>query len=332
VLTVTFAGNSRIEVKEVPIPEPKPDEVLLKVGASAICGSEMKRFRAPEPLASNPGHEIVGTVVDNRGGRGPRAGDRVAVNVITGCGRCTACLSGDRRFCPEQGYVTGGHSEYVTVPAVCCMPLPDDLPFAEGVLIGGDTLGVAYHAVSKVKIAPRDAVAVIGCGPVGLGFVALLRFLGIRTLAIEVRPYRRDLARRIGAEAVIDPTERDGLGAIEDWTDGKGVDVAIDATGTEAGAKLGLDATRKQGRFVFAGGGEQVTVNPWKHFGEKEATAYGVWYFVDRDYAELLDLYRQGLAVDNLITHRIGLEDAPTAYDLFARGETGKVVFRPNSD
>jgi threonine dehydrogenase-like Zn-dependent dehydrogenase len=327
VLTVTFAGNSRVELNDVPIPEPGPGEVLMKVGASAICGSEMKRFRSPEPLASNPGHEIVGTVVDNRGAQGPRVGDRVAANVITGCGHCTACLSGDRRFCPEQGYVTRGHSDFVALPAVCCMPLPDDVPFDEGVLLGGDTLGVAYHAVSKIKVGPRETVAVIGCGPVGLGFVALLSFLGIRTLAVEVRPYRRDLAGRIGADAAIDPTETDAVEAIKEWTGGRGVDVAVDATGTEAGARIGLDATRKQGRFVFAGGGDRVSVNPWKDFGEKETTAYGVWYFVDRDYAEVLDLYRRGLKVSNLITHRFPLAEAQTAYDVFDRGESGKVLF-----
>ena len=90
------------------------------------------------------------------------------------------------------------------------------------------------------------------------------------------------------------------------------------------------NATRDEGTFIFAGAGRSATINPWSQFLEKEVVAYGVWYFVDRDYYGLLDLYRQGLDVSGLITHRFSLDDAPTAYDLFARGETGKVIFTPN--
>lgn len=329
-LSVTFSGNSKVEVKELPIPELKAGEVLVKVGASAICGSEMKRYRGPDAMASNPGHEIVGTVVDNPSGKGPNVGDRVAVNIITGCGHCTACMSGDRRFCKEQGYVFGGHAEYVVAPAICCMPLPDDLAFDQGVLIGGDTLGVAYHALSKVKVGPRDTVAVVGCGPVGLGFVTLLGFLGVRTLAAEVSPYRRELARVMGATEVIDPSATNAEEAIRALTNGNGVDLSIDASGVDAGVNLALDIVRDEGTFIFGGAGQKATINPWKQFLEKEITAYGVWYFVDRDYYGLLDLYRQGLKVDKLITHRFGLESATDAYDLFARGETGKVIFVSN--
>ena len=328
--TVIFAGNSKIDVRDVPIPEPGPGEVLVKIGASAICGSEMKRYRSPDSLAGNPGHEMVGEVVDSGTGSRPRVGDRVAVNIITGCGECATCRASDRRFCAEQGYVFNGHAEYVAVPAINCMPLPDDVPFDDGVLIGGDTLGVAFHALAKICLRPRDTVAVVGCGPVGLGFVRLLSFYGVRTIAAEVSPYRRDLARRLGAERVIDPSTGDGVEAIREIVGDRGVDVGIDASGTDAGVNLALDATRDEGTFVFAGAGHKATINPWSQFLEKELVAYGVWYFVDRDYFGLLDLYRQGLTVSELITHLFPLEEATTAYALFDRGESGKVLFMPN--
>lgn len=324
---VNFAGNGHVDVVDVPAPEAGPRQVLVKVGASAICGSEMKSYRGPEALPSNPGHEIVGTVVDNPGGQGPGVGDRVAINIITGCGHCTSCRSGDRRFCAEQGYVFGGHAEYVLAPDVCCMPLPDDLPFDEGVLLGGDTLGVAYHALTKVVPAPRNTVVVVGCGPVGLGFVTLLGFFGVRTIAVEPSAYRRELAGRIGATETIDPNQVDPLAAIADLTGGRGADIGIDASGSHGGVNLALDATRDQGRFIFAGAGREATINPWKQFLEKELVAYGVWYFVDADYYGLLDLYRQGLDVRPLITHRYPLAEAPAAYERFARGESGKVLF-----
>ena len=327
---VTFAGNSRVNVRDVAMPTPKPGEVLVKVAASAICGSEMKSYRQSEPLAGNPGHEMVGVVEENRGGNGVAVGDRVAVNIITGCGHCPTCRNGDRRFCAEQGYIFNGHAEYVAVPAVNCMPMPDDLPFDEGVLIGGDTLGVAYHALSRIDLRPRDTVAVVGCGPVGLGFVRLLSFYGLRVIAAEVSPYRRELALRVGADSVIDPGIDDAVAAICAANGDRNVDIGVDASGSDAGVNLALDATRIQGTFIFAGAGRRATINPWSQFLEKEVVAHGVWYFVDRDYDGLLDLYGQGLQVADLITHRFALDDAPAAYDLFARGETGKVVFLAN--
>lgn len=327
--TVVFEGNSTVSVQSRPVPKPTAGEVLIQVGASAICGSEMKTYRGPAGHASNPGHEIVGTVVENPGGQGPAVGDRVAVNIITGCGHCVSCLSGDRRFCRDQGYVYGGHAEYVVAPAVCCMPLPDDLAFEPGVLIGGDTLGVAFHALKKCVPAPRETVVVVGCGPVGLGFVKLLGFYGVRTIAVEQTAYRRELAAQVGATEVLDPSTINALEAILDLTSGRGADIGIDASGAHSGVNLALDAVRDQGRFIFGGAGREATINPWRQFLEKELTAYGVWYFVDADYHALVDLWRQGLRVDDLVTHRFALEQAPRAYDRFANGESGKVIFTP---
>jgi threonine dehydrogenase-like Zn-dependent dehydrogenase len=152
----------------------------------------------------------------------------------------------------------------------------------------------------------------------------------VRTIAAEVSPYRRELAQRLGAESVVDPSSGDGPVAIRELAGARGVDIGIDASGTDAGVNLALDVTRDEGTFVFAGAGHKATINPWSQFLEKELVAYGVWYFVDRDYFGLLDLYRQGLSVSDLITHRFPLEEAPDAYSLFDRGETGKVVFTPN--
>jgi threonine dehydrogenase-like Zn-dependent dehydrogenase len=172
-------------------------------------------------------------------------------------------------------------------------------------------------------------VALVGCGPVGLGFIRLLSFQGAQVIAAEVSPYRRELARRAGAAQVIDPSDGDGLAALREVAGG-GVELGIDASGTDAGVNLALDATRDEGTFIFGGAGRKATINPWAQFLEKELVAYGVWYFVDRDYHGLLDLYRQGLTVSDLITHRFPLSEAATAYELFASGATGKVLFMPN--
>jgi threonine dehydrogenase-like Zn-dependent dehydrogenase len=126
------------------------------------------------------------------------------------------------------------------------------------------------------------------------------------------------------------PSTDDGAATLREIGGGRGVDIGIDASGTDAGVNLALDVTRDEGTFVFAGTGQKATINPWSQYLAKELTAYGVWYFVDRDYFGLLELYRQGPGVSDLITHRFPLEEAAVAYSLFDRGETGKVLFTPN--
>jgi threonine dehydrogenase-like Zn-dependent dehydrogenase len=293
----------------------------------------MGAFRSPPSQATpktlfNPGHELAGTIVETNDAGTVKAGDRVAINIITGCGKCTTCRQGDRRFCNQQGYVMNAHAEYIAVPAYTCMPLPEDIPFDLGVLIGGDTLGVAYHALSKVAVKPRDTALVVGAGPVGSGFLAVLDYLGVRTILVEMSPYRRELMKQYGLD-IIDPTATDALATIKELTDGKGADISVDASGKDAGVNLALDAVSKKGTMIFAGAGREAKINPWKHFLEKEITAYGVWYFVDNDYFGLLEAYRNGLNVAPLLTHRFHLKDAQQAYDLFAGAQAGKVVFVP---
>jgi threonine dehydrogenase-like Zn-dependent dehydrogenase len=264
------------------------------------------------------------------GGTRVRVGDRVAINVITGCGTCLECLSGDRRFClVKQGYVMNGHAQYVAVPEATCLPLPDEMGFDLVVLIGGDTLGVASRALAMIPLRPRETVLVAGAGPVGLGFVALLAFLGIDTIVSEPSPYRRALVEKMGART-IDPTLDGIIEQLLGLNGGKRVDVAVDASGKSEGVNLSLEATRPRGRMIFAGAGRQASINPWRHFLEKEITAYGVWYFTDTDYFRLLGFCQQGLDVEHLITHRFDIAAAPTAYQVMASGQCGKAVLHAN--
>lgn len=336
-LTIAFQGNRHVAIEEFAVPIPKPGEVLLKIGASAICGSEMKHYRNADgtPVIQdwtgrnccNPGHEMTGTVIENPAGRGPRVGDRVSINIITGCGECTTCRRGDRRFCTQQGFVMGAHTEYIAVPDYTCMPLPDDIPFDVGVLLGGDMLGVAYHAFAKVRLSPRDKVVVVGGGPVGLGFLAMLHYLGLETMLVEPSAYRRQLAADSRMAYTLDPGNDNVSDAIQERTHGTGADVVVEASGTDAGVNLGLNVTRPKGTFIFAGAGREAKINPWTQFLEKELTAYGVWYFVDADYYGILDIYRKGLQVASMLTHRFALHEATEAYQLMDQALTGKAVF-----
>lgn len=338
--TVRFLGNSKVDVIEVPDPEPGPGEVVVKVMTSALCGSEMRNYRAPrdpdEATRSNStilnnGHELVGELVDANGQSGLKKGSRFAINIITGCGECDQCRSGDRRFCKKQGYVMGGHAQYISVPANTLMPLPDDLDYETGVLIGGDTLGVASRALAHVPLRPRDRVLVVGAGPVGLGFVSMLHYFGLETIVSEPSAFRRTLVEAFGAKT-IDPSAGHPHEQLMAVTNGQRVDLGIDASGRGDGVVLALESIRPLGQMIFAGAGREANINPWEHFLEKEISARGVWYFTDEDYYRLLGLYRKGLDPKKLITHRFAIDDANTAYDEFAHALTGKVVLHANGN
>lgn len=321
-----FTGQARVEIRQVPQPEPGPGEVLLRVRASALCGSELHAYRGQGSGENIPGHEMAGEVVALNGVRGIAIGDRMAVQIMSGCGRCLHCQAGDPEHCAERHLHTGGHAEYVALPAECCLPLPPEITWVEGVLLGGDTIGTPYHALHRLGVSAVDTVAVFGCGPVGLGAVTLLHFLGAQIFAVEPIAYRRQLACQLGANVGIDPAAEDAVARVKALTDGSGVDVALDCSGVAATTGMALDSTAVHGRVAFIGEKSEATIQPSPQFIRKELTVIGSWYFTGADYFRILGLYQRGLDVSGLITHRFPLKQADQAFATFSSGQSGKVL------
>ena len=171
------------------------------IAISALCGRRTEDDH-------NPGRELAGTVVQAYGIAHVREGQRV-LQVIYGCGHCTYCVQGDPKHRADgMGYLQDAHSEYVVAPAMCLVPLPDDLDWGSAVLLCGDTLGTPYHALKRLGgVHTAQTAAILWCGPIGLGCLTWLRFYGARAAVSEAHPYRRELARRLGADLVLDPTE-----------------------------------------------------------------------------------------------------------------------------
>jgi len=326
-LGVVFAGNGKVEVREFPDPEPKVGEALVRLTVSAICGSELHSYHSPNGSKGHRvGHEMVGEVIGANQTRHVKAGDRVALQIMTGCGRCYYCLRGDYEHCPEMGYLIGGHAELIAAPEMCCLPLPDDVSWERGVLLGGDTIGTTYRTLKRLGVTGFDTVAVLGCGPIGLGMVSLLRFIGARAIAVDVSPYRRGLAKKLGADSVVDAASQDAVKEVLGLTNGVGPDVALDCSPSPATLTAALDCVRKFGKVGLVGEKGDSVIHPSNHFIRKEITAVGSWYYNPSDYCEILDLYRRGLQVDDLVTHRFPLDRADEAFATFASGESGKVL------
>jgi D-arabinose 1-dehydrogenase-like Zn-dependent alcohol dehydrogenase len=176
---VFFPGNKQVEIREVPIPRPNQGEVLVKVKASAICGSDMHLYNGVSVLGGDasksasiiPGHESAGLVTEvGSGVNSIKPGDRVAIYLAVGCGKCADCRSGYQMFCKDFKCIGfdmhGGDAEYVIVPEQYCMKIPDEMSFVTAA-ISTDAIGTLYHAQKRLGISGRDTFAIFGIGPMG---------------------------------------------------------------------------------------------------------------------------------------------------------------------
>jgi threonine dehydrogenase-like Zn-dependent dehydrogenase len=323
--TLRMEGNGRIAVAEAAEPEAGPGEVVIRTEASAICGSELHVYRGEGQRDGNGGHEAVGRVA----AVGPdvsvvRVGQRVGVSAVYGCGKCAPCARGQYTWCRSWSFRGSMHAERFVTGALACHVLPEDVPTEAGVLLSGDGLGVPYHSNTRI---PGDArtVAVFGCGPIGLGSVLLQTHLGRRVLAVDIVSYRVELARRLGAAEAIDASGCDPVARIRELV-ADGVDVAIEAAGRPETLKQCFAAVRPGGMVVMNGEQGPVPLSPSDDFIRRDVAAVGSWYYHFGEFGSMLALYRRGLRVTDLITHRFPFEEGAAAFELFAARRSGKVL------
>ena len=231
---MTETGNG--DVGEVENPKPKKGELLLKVMSSALCGSEMKGYLAQKPPHTPgegywlSGHEMSGEVVDPGESKVFRKGDRAVVQIMIGCGKCPYCKEGIHQFCESLQYANGAHAQYIALPEMCVIKAPEDITWDMLVLLGGDTVGVAYRAARQLDLKPGKIVFVSGAGPIGLGVTALLKYYGCKIVVSEPSAYRRDYVRKnAGADVLLDPAADDVQKELRKMTDGIGPEIVMSA-------------------------------------------------------------------------------------------------------
>jgi len=267
-------------VRNFPDPTPGPGEVVIEMKASGMCGSDLKFYRSPpgaaqaalglggnaEPFIA--GHEPCGVVAARGPGVSEREapiGQRVMDHHYSGCGVCKHCRVGWSQLCREGILVygvtaNGGHAEYLKVPARTLVPLPDELSFVEGAAVSCGT-GTAYGALRRMHLAGGATLAVFGQGPVGLSATLLGARMGARVIAVETNAERLALAKRFGADVVVDASKGDVEKQLKDITRGEGVDLAIDCTGVAAARLAAVRAAKTWGTVCFVGEGGEVTLD-----------------------------------------------------------------------
>ena len=325
--TAKLDGGGRVRVVEVPEPTPGLGEVVVQTAVSALCGSELGAYRGAGIGSGNGGHEAAGVVAEvGEGVTAVTAGDRVGVSAVAGCGSCEQCANGRYTWCDARKVYTGMHAERFVVAANACHLLPADVPWEVGVLLSGDGLGVPYHTSRKLTVPGGATVAVFGVGPIGLGNTLLHAFLGRRVIAVDLSATRLEYALQLGAELSVDAGVDDPVARIMACTNGVGVDVAIEAAGKPVSAKQCFRVVRKGGTVAFNGEQSDLQLSPSEDFIRRDITAVGSWFYHFCEFDGMLALFRAGLRVADLVSHRFPLDDAPAAFEAFAAGRTAKTV------
>jgi threonine dehydrogenase-like Zn-dependent dehydrogenase len=312
-----YLGGDRVELVEAPIPDPGPDQVLVRVQASALCGSERGALKAG--TATNGGHEAAGVVESVPEGCEFSAGERVGLTAIVGCGRCERCTIGQELHCRLGPKGNGGwHADYITVPTGSLRHLPPEVDAAVAAMMTGDPLGVPVRALRRVPSQPGDDVIVLGLGPIGLAHVLVRAFAGCRVVGVEPSAYRRELALRLGAAAVYEP----GGYAVA-------APLVIESSGRPEVIRQAFDLVDHSGCVLQSGEcGTDIALNPSGMFVHREVTYTGSWYYGSEDYPMMRRLVAAGLRLGDLLTHEVACSEAQPAIDDFLAGNSGKVVLR----
>jgi 2-desacetyl-2-hydroxyethyl bacteriochlorophyllide A dehydrogenase len=332
----------RIRIGQVPDPTPAPHEVVVRVAACGVCGTDLHIADGefpPTPYPIVPGHEFAGEVVavgssvtgilDDRG-PALREGTSVAVDPSLFCGHCEFCRRGRGNLCLNWGAigdtVGGAFAEYVAVPAVNAYVLPDEISFQDAALI--EPLSCAVHGMHRLGMRSGDSALIIGAGTMGLLLLQLaVRGGASRVAVLDMRPQRLPLAERLGAAWTA--TE------IEQLLDGEplGFDCVIDATGAPKAIEAGLSAVRRGGKFLVFGvapADARIAVSPFRVYND-EITMLGSMAVLN-SVAPAVDLVRGGaLNLGALRTHAFTLEEFPRALETVRHGEGVKVQVLPNS-
>ncbi|MBT3268504.1 zinc-binding dehydrogenase [Candidatus Poribacteria bacterium] len=329
-------GDRKAGVVDKPDPKSAGNYVVVKVHVVPMCTEYHHFDRGGE--GESFGHEAVGEVVDVAQDGEAKIGDRVVVQPQDPCGQCYLCLDGDYIHChtrrrigkdsiPEGG--RGRYAQYTVQQDWLLSPVPDELSYEHaGMAVCG--LGPTFGAMEAMSVGPYDTVLVTGLGPVGLGGVINGVFRGARVIGVESHPFRANLAKELGADAVVNPKDEDALEQIRDLTDGEGVDKAVDCSGASPAHRLMIDALKRRGQAGFIGQGGEFPLGCSSDMISKGIILRGCWHYNLGLYPNLArTIAKVGDQLDKFITHRFPLTQVQDAWETQATGNCGKVILYP---
>ena len=306
-----FLGEGRISIEEAAWPQASAGEVLLRVTACSLCGSDLRPLRNGWPVT--PGHEIAG-VVDQPGHRLHQA--RCLVYIPVWCGHCETCKAGQTQLCESATDLVGwqragGYAEGLAVPEQCLLPIPDDIPDHLAPLLL-DTIGTAAHGVRLSRtLVPAGRALILGAGPIGLGALLVLQHFGYRPVEVfDPNAYRRRVAGELGGVAL-------------DTLEGRGrYPLVLECSGKDAARQSALELVAARGVVIQLGEADAWNVTETKAIRRKDFFYVRSFYFPVSEYAENIGLLRADRArYERLVDARVPLEGLQDLFAQFARGE-----------
>ncbi|MGQ9781535.1 MAG: zinc-binding dehydrogenase [Nitrososphaeria archaeon] len=333
-----------IEVFDIEEPKTGPDDVLIRVKATAICGTDLHYYHWDGYAERhNPGfprvlgHEFCGDVVEvGKNVKTLKVGDRVAGETHIPCQACFFCRTGKMHICKSMKIfgvdtIYGSFASCTVMPEITAVKVPDSIGYEEGAVL--EPLGVALHAITEANIKPGDVVAITGCGPIGLFAQQLAKLNGAsKIVSTDIKDYRLSLSRKIGVTEAVNVINVDPVEKIRELTDGMGADVVIEISGSNAAVKQSLEMASLNGRVVLVGTTPKPTeLDTTAMLIYKEIKLSGITgrIMFDTWYKAIRIVENKLIDVDQVITHRFPLDQADKAFILSDRGEAGKVLFLP---
>ncbi len=332
-----------LEVAEIPVPDIGANDLLIRVQACGICGSDIHGWdgssgRRIPPLVM--GHEAAGIVAAVGSNVSDFSeGDRVTFDSMLSCGSCWFCRKGDPNLCDNRMVLGvscgdyrryGAFAEYVSVPERITYHIPDSLSFEHAAMI--EAVSVAVHAANRTPVTLGDTAVVVGSGMIGLLVNQAIRLAGCsRVIATDVNEHRLKVARSLGADVTINAANEDVPARVKELTQGRGADVALEAVGTAPTIQSAIACTRKGGAVTLVGNVTPQIDLPLQEVVTREVSLYGTCG-CSGEYPACIDLLESGaIQVEPLITARAGLEEGAAWFQRLYDGEPNamKVLICP---
>jgi L-iditol 2-dehydrogenase len=341
--SMMLTAPKRLEIQDSPIPEHGENEVLIRVKACGICGSDVHGFDGSSGRRIPPlimGHEAAGIIEScGSGVTGFAIGDRVTFDSTVYCGECDYCKKGQVNLCDHRMVLGvscgeyrrhGAFAEFVTAPAHILYQLPAGFPFEHAAMI--EAVSVAVHAVGRITIVPVDTCLVVGAGMIGLLVVQALRAAGCQgVIAVDIDEGRLELARRLGATDTINSKDKDVEEEVLAQTQGRGVTSSFEVVGATPTVQTAINTVKKGGSVVLVGNLAPEVDLPLQAVVTRELSLFGTCASAG-EYPQCIELMSNGsIQVDPLISATVSLEEGPSWFERLYKREPGlmKVILQP---
>jgi len=322
---LVYQGPKKLEIVEVPKPTPKKGEILLKVKACGICGSDVHGYlgitgRRTPPMVM--GHEFSAEVVGLGEGTSGRIaiGDRVAIQPCISCWECEKCREGYNNVCPTRDFLgamdcNGAMQEYLCVPEKLAYKLPDGMSYSVGALI--EAMAVSYSGVKKAGDLTGKNVVIIGGGTIGLLALKVVKTKNPKKVLLsDLSDFRLEMARKMGADVTINPRNEDFIQKVKSSFDGELADVSIEAVGIGPTVEQALSALKPQGTCVWIGNSAKTIEVDMQRVVTQEIKIFGSYIYTHKEFGETIDfINKNNLDLSAIISKEISLEEAPQMFE-----------------